>query len=254
MTSRLNKKSCLGNIIVILWFIHVPNVFSAEYKNITFHNASFSVAIIDLRKDSLRLFWKNPITNQPFISIAALKKWLEKTGTSLEMATNAGIYDVGNKPLGLYIENNQLLIALNERKGEGNFYLKPNGIFIMDDKQAAILESSQLSSVNWSIRFATQSGPLLVMNRKIHAAFRKNSASKVIRNGIGISSANQVVIVISNTPVNLYDFATLFRDYFKCSNALYLDGVISKMYVPKLNRVEEEGDFSALFGVITRLK
>jgi uncharacterized protein YigE (DUF2233 family) len=58
------------------------------------------------------------------------------------------------------------------------------------------------------------------------------------------------VIVISNTPVNLYDFAILFRDYLTCDNALYLDGVISKVYVPKLNRVEEEGNFAALFGVI----
>jgi uncharacterized protein YigE (DUF2233 family) len=124
----------------------------------------------------------------------------------------------------------------------------------MGDKKATILESSQLSSVKGAIHFATQSGPLLLMNRKIHPAFSKNSLNKLIRNGIGISSAHQVVIAISNAPVTLYEFALLFRDYLKCDNALYLDGVISKMYVHKLNRIETQGNFAALFGVITQTK
>jgi uncharacterized protein YigE (DUF2233 family) len=235
-------------------FVGESEAISAEYKNITFHKTPFTVAKIDLKKDTLRLFWKNPNTGKPFISIEALQKWLKETGYQLEMATNAGIYEIGNAPLGLYIENSQVLIPFNQNQGQGNFYLKPNGIFVMGDKKASILESSQLPSVKWPIHFATQSGPLLLMNREIHPAFSKNSANKVIRNGIGISSDHQVVIAISNAPVTLYEFALLFRDYLKCDDALYLDGVISKMFIHKLYRIEKQGNFAALFGVITPIK
>jgi uncharacterized protein YigE (DUF2233 family) len=143
------QPSFVASIILalVLSLLGEPVAISAEYKNITFHQASFTVAKIDLKKDALRLFWKNPTTNQAFISIAELKKWLGKTGYQLEMATNAGIYEVGNTPLGLYIEDGKVLIPLNQKKGLGNFYLKPNGVFVMGDRQAAILESSQFSSI-----------------------------------------------------------------------------------------------------------
>ncbi|MEY4769257.1 MAG: hypothetical protein RL637_1896 [Pseudomonadota bacterium] len=240
--------------IFFLFFIAEYTAQSAEYKNIIFHKISFTIADINLKKDTLRLFWKSPTTGKPFISIEALQKWLEKTGQQLEMATNAGIYEIGNMPLGLYIENSQILIPLNQNQGMGNFYLKPNGIFVMGDKKASILESSQFSSIKWPIHFATQSGPLLLINRKIHPSFNKNSTNNVIRNGVGISSTHHIIIAISNAPVSLYDFALLFRDYLKCDNALYLDGVISKMYIPKLNRMEKLDSFAALFAVITQTK
>ena len=54
-----------------------------------------------------------------------------------------------------------------------------------------------------------------------------------IRNGLGTSSKKfhkYVFIAISVDKVNFYDLAFLFQNVFKCDNALYLDGVISKLY------------------------
>ena len=47
-----------------------------------------------------------------------------------------------------------------------------------------------------------------------------------------MTKGGKVVIAISRGPVTFYDFATLFRDALGCPDALYLDGVISKVWAP----------------------
>jgi uncharacterized protein YigE (DUF2233 family) len=75
---------------------------------------------------------------------------------------------------------------------------------------------------------------MLVKNNVINSQFIFNSSNFNIRNGVGISTKwkrKLVVLVISDTKVNFYDFAFLFKSILGCENALYLDGAISKMYV-----------------------
>ena len=57
-----------------------------------------------------------------------------------------------------------------------------------------------------------------------------------IRNGVGVINAKTVVFIISRDPVSLYDFAAIFKEDFHCDNALYLDGFISRFYLPELNQ------------------
>lgn len=86
------------------------------------------------------------------------------------------------------------------------------------------------------IQYGTQSGPMLVINGKIHPKFTFLSKNTNIRNGIGVIKDGQnekAVLVISEGKVNLYEFALLFQFLFKCDNALYLDGAISKAYFTK---------------------
>lgn len=135
--------------------------------------------------------------------------------------------------MGLYIEEGKTIQPLNTRNGEGNFYLSPNGVFfIKNDDQAGIALTGNFK--NTDIKYATQSGPMLVIDGKINAGFTKESASLYIRNDVGITRDNKTVFKISNVPVSLYDFAEYF---FKlgCENALYLDGAISNIYVKDRN-------------------
>jgi uncharacterized protein YigE (DUF2233 family) len=81
-----------------------------------------------------------------------------------------------------------------------------------------------------------QSGPILVTNGNVHPRFIPGYHSKHIRNGVGVDREGRVVFAISNEPVNFHDFGTLFKDALDCPNALYLDGSISEMYAPGLNR------------------
>ncbi|MDA3809003.1 MAG: phosphodiester glycosidase family protein, partial [Spirochaetaceae bacterium] len=98
-------------------------------------------------------------------------------------------------------------------------------------------------------RIATQSGPLLIQNGKIHQSFQKDSDNKFIRNGVALiewETTELIVFVISDRPVNFYDFSKFLKDFFHCSSALYLDGHISAMYVPSLQRNQMGGSFGTM--------
>lgn len=70
--------------------------------------------------------------------------------------------------------------------------------------------------------------------------------SRLLRNGVGVSSVHTVVFVISEVPMNFHEFASLFRDKLGCPNGLYLDGVVSSLYAPSLKR----NDFRMVLGPI----
>ncbi|MFN3314813.1 MAG: phosphodiester glycosidase family protein, partial [Hyphomonas sp.] len=71
------------------------------------------------------------------------------------------------------------------------------------------------------------------------------------RNGVGVSAdGRQVHFVISEVPVNFHSFARLFRDGLGTPNALYLDGAVSKVYVPSLERNETGLDMGPIVGVV----
>jgi uncharacterized protein YigE (DUF2233 family) len=74
---------------------------------------------------------------------------------------------------------------------------------------------------------------MLLIDGKIHPSFLRNSSNLNIRNGVGVIKGawkSRCVFVISDEPVNFYEFSSLFKYVFRGQNALYLDGAISKMY------------------------
>lgn len=160
---------------------------------------------------------------------------------------NAGMYELNGAAKGLLIENKIQTHPIDLiDKGPGNFYMQPNGLFYQDTKgQFGILDTKTFntkfetgklkkSQESSTLNFATQSGPMLVKNNVINSQFLFNSTNINIRNGVGISTKWKrqiVVMAISDTKVNFYDFALLFKSVLGCDNALYLDGAISKMYV-----------------------
>ena len=96
---------------------------------------------------------------------------------------------------------------------------------------------------------ATQSGPLLVRGGQVHPAFDAGSKSRLLRNGVGVASPQTVVFVISEDPVNFYEFATLFRDRLHCPDALYLDGTISSLHASALGRDDSRTDLGPIIAV-----
>ena len=64
---------------------------------------------------------------------------------------------------------------------------------------------------NGKIKYATQSGPMLVIDGQIHAAFKEGSSNLNIRNGVGILHDNRVVFAMSKKEINFYDFAKYFQ-------------------------------------------
>lgn len=202
---------------------------------------------VDLKKQDLRLYWKND-NNQNIGSIQNLKIWLERKNRVLEFAMNAGMYKKDNSPQGLYIEKQKILSALDTTRASGNFYLKPNGIFYLTtNKTAAICRTEDFRNIE-KVEYATQSGPILLIDGQIHPEFKKESANLNIRNGVGILPDGKVLFVLSKKEINFYDFANYFKS-LGCKNALYLDGFVSRAFAPSENWIQTDGNFGALFAV-----
>jgi uncharacterized protein YigE (DUF2233 family) len=206
---------------------------------------------IDPKKQDMKLYWKDD-KQQNFKSILNLKTWLEKNHKKLDFAMNAGMYKEDYSPLGLFIENKKVISPLNTKNANGNFYLKPNGVFYITTDSTPIVCNTTDFINNGKIKYATQSGPMLVIEGKIHPAFKEGSTNLNIRNGVGILTDNRIVFAMSKKEINLYDFAIYFKN-IGCKNALYLDGFVSRTYLPTQNWIQTDGDFGVIIGVTTNM-
>ncbi|MCA1633660.1 MAG: phosphodiester glycosidase family protein [Acidobacteria bacterium] len=141
------------------------------------------------------MLWRNS-AGAPYSSLADAYR---QVGGDLLALTNAGIYSEKHTPEGLHIEGGRTLSALNPDNGDGNFYWKPNGVFYVTDDGAGIVESEKFDSLDerGDIREATQSGPLLVIEGEVNHNLKPDSRSLYVRNGIGVKSAAEVYILIS---------------------------------------------------------
>jgi uncharacterized protein YigE (DUF2233 family) len=203
---------------------------------------SYTVCRFDPAKADLRLFWRGP-DKTPLKSFGAAAATLAPD-EKLVFAMNAGMYDDKQAPLGLYIEKGVELKRANLRGGSGNFHLKPNGVFYLADGKGGVLETSEFLKLRPKADYATQSGPMLVVNGKIHPRIHAEGVSEKVRNGVGVDGKGEVVFAISNGAVTFHRFASLFRDALGCDNALFFDGSISALYAPDLGR----NDFTAPLG------
>lgn len=196
----------------------------------------------------VQMYWRDA-QQHTFKSFDSLDQWLQSDDKSLRFAMNGGMYMEDNSPLGLYIENSKTLRKLNTRSGKGNFYLKPNGIFYITRAGKARVIRTENFKPSSDIRFATQSGPMLVIDGKIHATFDQASQNVNIRNGVGILPDGKVLFAMSKSLITFYDFARYFQER-GCTNALYLDGGISKTYLPEQGYEDKTGDFGVIIGVV----
>lgn len=223
---------------------------TANAETITYRQHNFDLYKVDISKQQVELFLENE-EGEKFRSIGKLKQWLEAQDKTMIFATNAGMYlpHKNNEPQGLYIsegiERNPL--NLKDTTRILNFYMKPNGVFVLTPTEAKVVESTAYPILTDSIVLATQSGPMLVIDGALHHKFREQSTNTYIRSGVGIIDDTHIVFAISQEPVNFWTFGMLFKEYLGCDNALYLDGAISKMYAPELGRHDLDGNFGGIF-------
>ncbi|TBR38772.1 MULTISPECIES: phosphodiester glycosidase family protein [Dyella] len=200
-----------------------------------FEGQTFRVVSVDLKREPLSLHWKDPEDGQPYNDIETLRQWGLSHDRRLLFAANAGIYDRQFAPLGLYVEEGKTLVPLNLFRGNpaaGNFSIQPNGVFaVYADGHAAVRTSTDYKADARPAQWATQSGPMLVIDGKLNDSFVDDSASLKWRSGVCAVTPHKVVFAVSEAPVNFHTFARLFRDELHCQDALYLDGTISQFYV-----------------------
>lgn len=219
------KKTVLFFTILTLLSFNHPVLLQIQNRDEDF--VSYNV---DPKQKDVRLFWKDDAGNL-LRNFSNLQKLVSAKNKNLVFAMNAGMYQENNAPLGLYIDNQKQVTPLNKRNGLGNFYLKPNGIFYIDTSNRAFIKHTDEININPSIKYATQSGPMLVTDGVINPFFSKGSQNLNIRNGVGILPGGNILSAMSKGQINFYDFATYFKNA-GCVNALYLDGFVSRTYLP----------------------
>jgi uncharacterized protein YigE (DUF2233 family) len=209
---------------------------SPPCASVTFEASDYTVCEVDLRKQSIRLYWKRS-DGVPYAYLRALPQSAEGNAGRLMFAINAGMFDPQLKPVGLYIERGRELVRASTRSGFGNFHLKPNGVFFVTGNTAGVMETGAYLKKRLRPDLATQSGPMLVINGKIHPRFDRNSMSLKVRSGVGLKDAHTVLFAISDGNVSFDAFARLFKDHLKSKNALFLDGGSApSLYAPSPQR------------------
>jgi len=223
----------VGFLVALTFVTGLSVAQTGVFKSTKFNDKQYFVCEIDPKVYNIELFnivdKKN--SQHHFATIDSIK------GEKLVLIVNGGMYQQDLRPLGLYISAGKKYMRLKrDTTGHGNFYLQPNGVFLVDQNSKASVITTQEYTDKLAPKIATQSGPMLVTKGVINKNFRQGSANLHIRNGVGINTKGNIVLVTSNDFVNFYEFAELYRDKLDCDNALYLDGAVSQYYSPLIHQ------------------
>ncbi|RFC64280.1 hypothetical protein DYI37_08045 [Fulvimarina endophytica] len=149
------------------------------------------------------------------------------------LAMNAGMYHEDRRPVGLTIQDGREVKGAVLGTGSGNFSLRPNGVFFVEDGRAFVRETERYLEESHAPDLATQSGPMLLVEGAVHPRFIPGSDSLYVRNGVGVSEDGRTVyLALTRKPVNFYDFALFFRDTVGVKDALFFDGQVSSLSYP----------------------
>jgi len=242
-------RMALAALLGLLSIAHSREAQAVDCRKSTRQDMRYLLCRVDIASESLSLQYADS-RGERLGSFEALQKSLAASGKTLAFAMNAGMFHPDFKPVGLLVIDGKTIAPINRREGTGNFFLRPNGVFVIDESGARVVATSEY--VDQSPRFATQSGPMLIHGGEIPniPAFRPTSRSRHIRNGVCVKANHTVVLVISEQPVSLYEFARFFQLEIGCSDALYLDGSISSVFAPQENRADDHAKLGPMFAVI----
>ncbi|MBX5172351.1 hypothetical protein HJB84_21180 [Rhizobium sp. NZLR1b] len=253
------KQGMLAAAMMLTAMMMSPHrAHAGQCERETFEDAAYVVCTLDLEKADLRLFWKGA-DGAPYRTFSSLAEAVHAAGKTLVLAVNAGMYRADFSPMGLYVENSRELKPANTAKAESsasqvpNFYKKPNGVFFLSETGAGILPTDEFLKLAPKVRFATQSGPMLVIAGTLNPIFIPGSTDRTRRSGVGVCAAGTVRLVISEDGVNFDDFARLFREQLKCSDALFLDGGNGVgLYHPAMGRNDRSwhGGYGPILGLV----
>lgn len=211
---------------------------------------AYTVCAFDATEHDIRLFHSDA-DGEPYLQFDTLERELDEKGEVLIFAMNGGMYHEDRRPVGFYRDGFGDQASVNTNDGPGNFHLKPNGVFWLSESEAGITESQAYLDQGIDPVYATQSGPMLVIDGALHAELNPDGTSRRRRNGVGVSAdGREVFFVISDSAVTFHDFATLFRDEIAVPNALFLDGQVSRIFMPQIGRNEIGPDLGPIVGVV----
>ncbi|NOE26582.1 phosphodiester glycosidase family protein [Ruegeria sp. HKCCD6157] len=219
-------------------------------EKLTHDDKRYTVCEVDAENEDLRLFLNDENGNL-LGHFSSVNEALAPGGKRLAFAMNAGMYHDDRSPVGHYVENGKEVMRVISNPGPGNFGLLPNGVFCIREGRADVFETLDFIDRAPDCRFASQSGPMLVIDGELHPRFLPDSTSLYVRNGVGTSAdGTRAVFAISEDYVTFHEFGRLFRDVLETPNALFFDGNISRMYDRANNRSDVGFSLGPIVGVV----
>jgi len=217
-----------------------------------FESSRFIVCTYDARRQDMRLY-SHASAGGYLRSFEALQRELGEEAHDVRFAMNAGMYNDAGAPIGLYIQDGEEQKSISLTEGPGNFHLKPNGVFWQAANGAMRIEVSEdYAREVPDARWATQSGPMLLINGELHPRIAEDGASRFIRNGVGLRDPHTAYFVISSGFVSFGRFARFFRDELHCRDALFLDGTVSSLWAPSVGRYDDNHELGPMVVVLDR--
>ncbi|MEW9853703.1 phosphodiester glycosidase family protein [Novosphingobium sp. M1R2S20] len=203
-----------------------------------FEDVPLTHCIADPAQHTVRVVL-GPSDGSPYRSLSELAVSLGEKAERVAFAVNGGMFDAEGMPIGYYVENGERRHTLNRNEGWGNFHLQPNGVFYGSGGTWVVRTSDDFAAkVDKRPEFGTQSGPMLVIEGRLHPRFDEDGPSRKLRNGVGVDKKGRAHFVISEAPISFGKFARYFRDELKTPNALFLDGSVSSLWDPHTGRVD----------------
>ncbi|MDP4624889.1 MAG: phosphodiester glycosidase family protein [Akkermansiaceae bacterium] len=238
---------------VFLLLYLLSSIVRAEAEKKVIDGVTYHILRVPV--EEVRIFWKDGEGKQrrTFPEVAG---YFDKEGVELRTLMNGGIFEPGGVPSGLLVQDGKTLLPVNRKPGNGNFFLMPNGIFLIGSQGAAVIRTDEYPLEGVEVKYAVQSGPLLLREGRVHPAFNAGSSSRLHRNGVGVAKNGEIVMAMSDFHSkkfpNLYEFAELFRS-LGCEDALFLDGDISQMRSGADMR-KQSNSFGSVFVVVGSLR
>ncbi|MBI1220275.1 MAG: hypothetical protein GC186_17205 [Rhodobacteraceae bacterium] len=240
----------MPDLRVLALALALPAAVNAACHDTRFDGAPYTVCDTSFGQDDLRL-WVTAPDGLPVGTFGRLADLLAAQGKHFGFAINAGMYAPDLRPLGLAIVDGQQIAPLVTGASKGNFGLLPNGVFCIGPDRYRIVETRHYAAAPPACRYATQSGPMLVIGGALHPRFLATSGSTYIRNGVGVSADGlHAAFAISGVPVTFDAFARFFRDGLKMPDALFLDGNTSRLAAPELNRADAGFPMGPILGTV----
>jgi uncharacterized protein YigE (DUF2233 family) len=210
----------------------------AACQAVIFENSTLTDCTADPAFDRISIV-VGPQGGQPYRSLAAFAFARPRSAAPVRFAMNAGMFGVDGQPIGYTVVDGKRTHTLNRANATGNFYMKPNGVFFGTDGRWQVLSTDAFAAtVGKRPEFATQSGPMLVIDGQLHPEIAPDGPSKKIRNGVGIDPAGRAHFVISDASISFGKLARYYRDVLKVPNALFLDGTVSQLWDPARGRMD----------------
>lgn len=210
----------------------------SDCRTLTFEGSVFTDCVAN-PQDHRITTTLNGKSGQPMRSLTALTAERPADAPKVAFAINGGMFDDDGQPIGYYVQSGKRIADLNRADGPGNFHLLPNGVFFGSGSEWQVRTADNYyAKISDRPDFGTQSGPMLVIEGKLHPEITENGPSRKVRNAVGIDERGLAHFVISTEAVSFGRIARLFRDELRTPNALFLDGSVSALWDPATGRLD----------------